>query len=218
MKYYRVAISAGHHPAKQGAVWHGVTEFDETQYWQDEIIRQLETENKKRAHGVEIIPERIGWNGLTRKVREINQLECNLAIEVHFNACGDPTVRGCETLYFPGSEAGLAAGIVIQNPLAAAMQTKSRGVKPGWYRMDRPGVVDFYGDEDGDEMPDYFLRATNCTSLILEPEFLSQIEYIRLRRKAGCFAIAKAITSLAGALLNEPEKEGPTEDLPAVQA
>ena len=183
--YYRVGVSAGHHPMAPGAVWQGVTEFDETQYWQEALVNQLRNMSGRRNPNIEILPEKIGWGKLPNKVREINQLECDLAIEIHFNACGDPAVSGSETLYYPGSKKGLHAGMVVQKPLAAAMENRSRGVKPGWYKMDRPGVIDFYGDEDGDEMPDYFLKATQMTALIVEPEFLSHIEYIRLRREGA---------------------------------
>jgi hypothetical protein len=73
------------------------------------------------------------------------------------------------------------------------MQAPDRGAKEGWYKMDRPGVIDFYGDEDGDEMPDYFLRKTNCPALILEPEFIQQYGHIKNSRKVGTQAIAAAI-------------------------
>jgi hypothetical protein len=157
-----------------------------------------------------VLTEYVEHGRLPDKVRQINQADCDLAIEIHFNAAANVNAKGAETLYFPGSNKGLQAAQFIQLPMAEAMETKSRGCKPGWYRMDRPGVVDFYGDEDGDEMPDYFLRATNCTALILEPEFLSQIEYIRLRRSACCFAIAKAIMNYAGALNEQVQEAGPT--------
>lgn len=192
---YRVAVSAGHYAEKQGAVFEGVTEFDETVPWQFELIAALIDMSAKR--GVLAQPFHIDEGTLTEKVKQINGLNCDLAVEIHFNAGGTATTKGCETLFYPGSAAGEAAAVRIQTPLAIAMETKSRGCKPGWYRMDRPGVVDFYGDEDGDEMPDYFLRATNCTALILEPEFLQQIESIREHRAAGIFQISKAIIGLA---------------------
>ena len=174
---FRVAVSAGHYVSKQGAVFEGVTEFDETVPWQTELIGAL------RERDIETLY--IDPQGLTGKVKQINAGNCDLAIEIHFNAGGNASTKGCETLFYPGSKTGLEAARRIQLPLAKAMETKSRGCKPGWYKMDRPGVVDFYGDEDGDEMPDYFLRATNCTALILEPEFHQQIESIRRLRAAG---------------------------------
>lgn len=192
---YRVAISAGHHEKAQGADRKGITEFSETVPWRDQLIESIEAVAKTRRLELEAIKIESGF--LSTKVRHINQAEVDLAIEIHFNAANTDKPRGCEILYCPGSDAGMAAGIAMQLQLAKAMDTKSRGVKPGWYRMDRPGVIDFYGDEDGDEMPDYFLRKTKCVALIIEPEFLFWIERIREKREAGCFVIAKAIAGFA---------------------
>jgi hypothetical protein len=203
---YRVAISAGHHVDAQGADRKGITEFSETVPWQQQLIETTEEVCKKRRQDVEVIEIETGKLG--KKVRQINQAECDLAIEIHFNAASDDSATGCEILYCPGSDAGAVAGRSMQLQLASAMGTKSRGVKPGWYRMDRPGVVDFYGDKDGDEMPDYFLRATNCVALIIEPEFLFWIERIKERREAGCFVIAKAIATLAAAKKGEEDNAG----------
>lgn len=195
---YKVAISAGHNPGAKGAVWGDVSEYDETVLWQEQLLKAFAQVNFRNPEESQIQAIPIATGTLGAKVREINSHYVDLAVEVHFNAAGSAVVSGCETLFYPGSKTGEVAAKVVQLPLAEAMKARSRGVKPGWYRMDRPGVVDFYGDEDGDEMPDYFLKATNCTALILEPEFLSQIEKIRELRVAGCWAIAKAISRLAG--------------------
>ena len=194
---YRVAVSAGHHAAAQGADRKGITEFMETCHWQERLMEIIPEQAKTRRQNVEAI--RIDPEKLTAKVRQINQGDCDLAIEIHFNAASDDSARGCEILYYPGSAKGAEAGRLLCGQLAATMETKSRGVKPGWYRMDRPGVIDFYGDEDGDEMPDYFLRKTKCLALIIEPEFLYHIERIKERREAACFVIAKWVAGLAAA-------------------
>jgi hypothetical protein len=131
--------------------------------------------------------------GLRNKVRAINAEHCDLAIEIHFNACGNCGASGCETLYFPGSTKGKAAAEIMQQALVDAMGNRDRGVKEGWYKMDRPGVVDWYGDEDGDEMPDYFLKATNCAALILEPEFIEKIPAKWDLVDDACKAIGEAI-------------------------
>ena len=193
---FKVAVSAGHNPQAQGAVWEGVTEYDETVLWQEELLKAFDRVSDARPN-VPMEAHSIATGKLGAKVREVNNLHCNLALEIHFNAAGRAEVRGCETLYYPGSANGLHVAKRVQLPLAKAMDTKSRGCKEGWYKMDRPGIVDFYGDEDGDEMPDYFLRKTNCTALILEPEFLSQIERIREKRVEACRVIAEEIGRLA---------------------
>lgn len=172
-----VILSAGHYPAKSGASWEGLREHDVAVEWVNEIADYLTLE------GVNVV--QIAPSGLTEKVQHVNQWanihEC-VAIELHFNAAGSVTyVQGNETLYYPGSDAGKVMAESYNEKffeLAEEYVVKDRGVKEGWYRMDRPGVIDFYGDEDGNEMPDYWLRKTSCPALILEPCFMCQIEEI----------------------------------------
>lgn len=212
MSTYRVAVSAGHHPAARGASYQGVTEYDEAVKWQAEIVDLLNTVTVDPY--LHIKAYLIGTGKLPTKVEEVNAIKhCDLAIEIHFNAAGDPGIRGSETLYYPGSEKGLAAGMAIQNRLSNAMQNRSRGVKEGWYKMDRPGKVDFDGDVDGDEVIDYWLRKIKTTALILEPEFIASYESIRAHQSAGCAAIASSIQSLALAkheLYNLPPEDRPS--------
>lgn len=168
-----ILLSAGHHPYKTGASWNGIREYDVTERWVNEIIKYLESKN------VKVI--RIPTGSLTGKVNTVNKHarnEPSVAVELHFNSAGKTYVQGNETLHYPYSESGKQLATAYNSAFmgrARKFVVKDRGVKEGWYRMDRPGIVDFYGDEDGDEMPDYWLRKTVCTSLILEPCFMCQL-------------------------------------------
>lgn len=188
----RVAVSPGHNASKVGACHEGFCEYPETESWRDVLAVAL------AAKGIEVF--KVNPAGLTAKVASINAMDCAMAIEVHFNACGGCGASGTETLYYPGSVKGKAAAELVHVRLHAAMGNKDRGVKEGWYKMDRPGVVDFYGDEDGDEMPDYFLRKTNCTALIVEPEFVEYSERIQAKRGEACKAMAEGIVDALAAL------------------
>lgn len=171
-----VILSAGHYPAKSGASWEGTREHDVAVQWVDEIADYL------TLMGVEVIE--IESTGLTEKVRNVNEWckthDC-IAIELHFNSAGPKYVQGNETLYYPGSDEGKSIAEVYNEEFFSRVEeyiVKDRGVKEGWYRMDRPGIIDFYGDEDGDEMPDYWLRKTACPAIILEPCFMCQLDDI----------------------------------------
>ena len=59
--------------------------------------------------------------------------------------------------------------------------------------MDRPGIEDYPGDVEGDEKPDYFLKATKPVALILEPEFIHNRSAIETNRDAACKALAGGI-------------------------
>lgn len=185
-----VALSVAHYPERKGACYAGVCEHHESKMWTNTLQGLLE------HMGYRVYRAPVGK--LPLKVQSINAQNCDLAIEIHFNACGDCGASGTETLYCPGSTKGKLAAQCIQSSLVKALQRSDRGVKEGWYKMDRPGVIDWYGDEEGDEAPDYFLARTNCPALIIEPEFIEivgrtfQATYGQMM-KDGCGAIAGGV-------------------------
>ena len=158
-----IAISIGHYLAAPGACWKGQCEYELATQWAQLIYDELKFRTDARL----IVPGKLPY-----KVDQINILNAALAMEIHFNACGGCGASGTETLYAPGSVKGKQAAEIVQHGMVQAMRTKDRGAKEGWFRMDRPGIVDYPGDIDGDEQPDYFLRKTNCPAIIIEPEFI----------------------------------------------
>jgi hypothetical protein len=157
----KIAISAGHYPDRPGAVYNGHHEHLEAVLiagWVIYILQQLGA----RAW-------LIGAGRLREKVEAINAGGFDCAVEVHLNTGGG---SGCETLFCPGSGKGNDLAGSIQRHIVTRTLLPSRGIKEGWYRMDRPGVVDYPGDEDGDETVDFFLRKTSCPAVIAEPFFL----------------------------------------------
>ena len=180
----KVAVSVAHSEMKPGACHGGACEHGESLVWSLMVTDKL-------ADPIECVM--VQGESLTEKVAIVNEKQCDLALEIHFNSVAGGGVSGSETLYYPGSERGKEAAIIMQKHVVAAMQNPNRGVKEGWYKQDRPGIVDWYGDEDGDETPLYFLKATNCPALILEPEFIQQYGHIKNSRHVATEAIAKGI-------------------------
>jgi hypothetical protein len=180
-----ILVSAGHYTQARGAVFKDFAEFPETLSWAMRInhhLRELEAPSL-------LVPP----GHLSRKVKYINEVHkstgVSMAVEVHFNANDK---GGSETLYCPGSIKGRRIAGVVQTALSGVFQP-CRGVKEGWYQMDRPGIVDYHGDIDGDEVIDYFLRATHCPAIILEPEFVHNRDLIEARREEACRVIAEAL-------------------------
>jgi len=134
--------------------------------------------------------------GLREKVEFINANDPAFAVEIHFNSAivgGKHVGEGCETLMYPGSYAGRQLADILQRAQYQIFKP-SRGVKEGWYRQDRPGIVDYQGDVDGDETIDYFLRKTKCPAVILEPEFIHNIlSQIQPNRRAACMILSSAM-------------------------
>ena len=181
-----ILISAGHHPTKPGACFEGFCEHDEALRWAAAIFSILSPTEAL------LVPP----GTLKDKVGFINARKCALAVEIHFNSAkqwvdrdNDGVVdegedfhvgRGCETLYYPGSAKGREAAKIVQAAMAETLPP-DRGVKEGWYRMNPK-----FG-------PDYFLKKTRCTSLIIEPEFIHRKDLIVKHRQAVCVDLANAI-------------------------
>ncbi len=163
-------LSAGHHPRAPGASWQGFVEHTEAQLWVTELAR--------------LIPEAkvVPTGELGAKVRWINARASlsDLALEIHFNAGPGNRGQGSETLYLPGSSSGLLTARRIQ-PILAQFFEPDRGIKPGFYQADKS------------KGPLYFLKATRCTSLILEPEFIYHAGNIEAKRSSCCQALAQLL-------------------------
>jgi hypothetical protein len=190
-----IAISAGHHPNAKGANdGQGFNEYDEASKW-IELIKNLF--DSKTSVNALVIPT--GY--LSSKIKYINttgrRAGIKLALELHFNAAPGTNAKGCETLYCPGSYAGKNLANTIQSTLASFMPP-NRGIKEGWYRQDRPGRVDYYGDIDGDESIVAFLSKTFCPAVILEPEFIHNKAVIESNREICCEVIFETLCDYLG--------------------
>lgn len=186
-----LAVSAGHHLKARGAHdGNGFYEYPETQWWAEAIVEFFNKE----------VPSSVGRaffitpGSLTEKVKEVNKLvleqKVRLAIEIHFNSAPGGGAKGAETLYCPGSVKGEKAAKTVHDRYSSLF-LPNRGIKEGWYKMDRPGYKDYEGDVDGDEKPDYFLRMTTCPALILEPEFIQHRDSIEDNREEAVKLIAQ---------------------------
>jgi len=184
-----ILISAGHHEKAQGASFDGVTEYDLTVKWADRIALLLGEDSCLR------VP-----NGfLKSKIKFINKQNADLAIEIHFNSAklwkdwnknghidaGEMVNvgRGSETLYYPGSAKGKLAAEIMQQAIGHVFKP-DRGAKEGYYQMNPAKGAD------------YFLRRTNCTSLIIEPEFIDNESAINNNFDIGCTLIAATLLEI----------------------
>jgi len=182
-----ILLSAGHYPQAPGACNPSWCEHEEAQRWVWALAHIL----REQTH-IQFVPT----GTLTQKVKWINGYKgepITIAAEIHFNS--DPTSqgKGSETLYCPGSVNGKKAAELVQWHLGTLM-VPNRGAKEGWYRMDKPGHIDYPGDIEGDEKPDYFLKATRPAAIILEPEFIHNAEKIQSNRNDACQLIARGLT------------------------
>ena len=109
---------------------------------------------------------------MRRKVQEVNSNNPKLAIEIHLNASRNKTAKGYETLYI--SEKGRRFGQMIHTHIGEAVSGPDRGLKK------RPDL--------------FFLKATTCPALILEPLFISnQSEAIQIKEGKFIDTLAEKI-------------------------
>lgn len=189
-----ILLSAGHYPAAQGARYNGVSEHSLAVPWIEMLARHIEP-----YAPVEIVPTGplMILDPVTRalvggKIHWINQRTALLAVELHFNSDASRRQAGCETLYCPGSVRGREAAQFAHDEYAHLFPP-DRGVKEGWLRGDRPGVVDYPGDVDGDEDKAAFLSETDPIALLVEPEFIYNLVTLAERERAALAAIARGL-------------------------
>ncbi len=184
-----ILLSAGHYPEAPGACHEGFCEYEEALRWASITANLIRGRMR-----VEVVPT----GKLPQKVQFINSYPQHvlIACEIHFNSDTSKHQRGSETLYCPGSTKGTQAAGIVQRHLASVLQP-DRGAKEGWYRMDRPGTLDYPGDAEGDEVPDYFLSKANPVALIVEPEFIYNRQVIEANRNAACAALADSLVEAA---------------------
>lgn len=169
-----IFISAGHYPPHPGAKWERFVEHDEAIIWAEGLVGAISNSM--------LVPT----GTLRTKVDFINERLMNgdIAVEIHFNAARDkhdnPVGRGCETLYYPGSEAGKHIATLCQEALSGVFPP-DRGVKEGWYRM------------NPDNGPDFFLAKTKCPAVIIEPEFVHRSGIIHDNREQAIINLAEAL-------------------------
>jgi hypothetical protein len=145
----RFGVSIGHNP--DAASFTNKNEYSEGAVIAGWIVK-LAMENN-------LTPYIIGTGKLKKKVKEINKLKLDCAIELHLNSGGG---IGGETLYCPGSAKGKKFAEIIHKKTSKIM-TRDRGIKKGYFKMDPKNP------------PNFFLKKTNCPALILEHYFLDNI-------------------------------------------
>lgn len=199
-----IFVSAGHYPAAPGAVYEGFVEHDEAVLWATRIVALLGADAVLVPTGflkakVDFINKRCTPGAICVEIHFNDAVRWR-----DKNADGKVTPdelehvgEGAETLYCPGSEQGKRLAIAVQdaiehlfpykwvdhnrNGLQERDELTGRGVKEGWYRMDRT------------KGPDFILVKTACPTVIIEPEFVQRKDRIIQHRDAACAALATAL-------------------------
>ena len=197
-----ILLSAGHYPESQGACYNEFCEYEEAEKWVDimEILLRGRVETKRVPAWPLLITKDTPPQYKQGKINFINaQTTAKLAVEIHFNSDTSHSARGSETLYCPGSVKGRHAARAVQDAISSLLGP-NRGAKEGWYRMDKPGHIDYPGDVEGDEKIDAFLGMTRPVALIIEPEFIHNRLVIESLRQVVCEVMADALVEIVNNL------------------
>jgi N-acetylmuramoyl-L-alanine amidase len=150
----RILISPGHRSRQPGAVNNGVKEY----FLALDVIRKT----KKAIDNMNIPNLELmvieDSKSLSQKIKDVNKLKPDIAIELHWNACNNDSVYGSEAFYMKGSSNSekLAHHYCIIFEKVSGI--RSRGPKP-------------------DNMSQYsrlaWCRDTVCPAVLVENEFIT---------------------------------------------
>lgn len=120
------------------------------------IIGDLIYRLQKAGHEAWII----GADSNLEQIKQINELDADCGMELHFNSFVTDKLQGTEVLH-AGSRLGMRLADCVQKRLVARLGTKDLGVRLGHYQGNvRKPIIEI-------------LRDTNCPFIVPEPLFLS---------------------------------------------
>jgi len=167
-----IALSAGHSPfdkSHPGASHNGLNEYELGCQIIPELVRELYSRN----YTIYVV-----GGSLSDRIKQINQLPLNAAVEIHFNAYHDQRVRGCETLHGHRVESRSLAKCVQHQLVESLKGYPNFTVKPehDWKKAEwinrgiKLGLN--HNTPDPSDMVAY-LAEVQCPACIVEPGFLS---------------------------------------------
>lgn len=153
----KIATSAGHSYASDGAQGNGYSEHNEAVRLNNAFIALC---NKYGVGVADCTSEAHSVNGyINEQVSFTNASGANVAIQWHFNSAGTPDATGTEVLYYEGSQRGLELATAMSHELSKALGIQDRGAKDRWSQ----GSTKTLG----------FIGRTNMESFIIETAFIS---------------------------------------------
>jgi N-acetylmuramoyl-L-alanine amidase len=151
----RIVLAAGHRFDSRGAEANGASEYCLSR----SIIRSAVEKIKLMPHiDVEIIVIE-NSKSLPHKIKQVNKIKPDLAVEIHWNACPTKSVHGSESFYAEnGSETSKMASAEYVKIFEGVSGNRTRGSKP---------------DTESQHPRLAWCRDTVCPAILVENEFLT---------------------------------------------
>lgn len=164
----KIAIDAGHNPPKDYGVMVNavgdytydksrIHEFTTIEYfWNRRVATELQYILLNRGHSI------FPFSGtLTRKVKEINERDVDMAVEIHHDAHDNKNISGASILYHPTSDKGRSLAKLISDSIK--MTYKCKGIFEGYRRLDKSQPIL------------YFIRRTRMIAILIECAYLTNM-------------------------------------------
>ena len=166
-----VAINAGHFPTLDSGAC-GQTGLQEA-----DVVKNI-------SMIVSSILQSVGYTTLFIQENELqdicdlsNNFNADIFVSIHCNGAENTEARGTETFFFDGNTAGTVLARCIQTQIIDSLQTIDRNIK------------------DGSHL--YVIKHTNCTAVLVETAFISNMEDEQLlitKQEEFAKSIARGIT------------------------
>ena len=159
----KVGVCIGHNSKKHGAYSKANNQCEFAYYKdvveelkkldKDNIFDYFERDSNAKSYGQEMrgVLEEMNGNGENYQ----------LIIELHFNAAGNPDVKGAEILCYEKSRMGVPLSRELLNRLCKEFDLKNRGIK---------------GIKNANERGGYGIMKSSYPYILIEPFFCSNVE------------------------------------------
>jgi len=124
--FNKVVIDPGHGGKDPGSTAFGLVEKDLTL----DIAKRIEKLLIGKGLAVELTRRDDRFIELADRAALAGKSPDSILLSLHFNAHGDRSISGTETLYWPGSEKGRELASYIQSELGRRLVTRNRGFRP----------------------------------------------------------------------------------------
>ena len=163
-----VVISPGHYSSFKGVSKNGFNEFDEV----EKIVSFLGPKLAKEGLKVTVVTGK-----LIDKVNKINELNPDLAIEVHLGNTNNTKTSGSRSFYMVNKQESKDLAQCLLDSCVNELNTRDKGMYVGWYKKITPAMVEKgKAPEDWKTKIDLFISKINCASAIIEPFYISSTD------------------------------------------
>jgi len=164
----KIAIDAGHNPPwDYGVMVNAIGDYTYDKkliskyttieyFWNRRVAAELQYILTNRGHL--IFPF---CGSLVERVKKINNLDVEMAIEIHHDAHDDKNMSGASVLYYPASDKGKSLAKLISDSIKTSY--KCKGIFEGYRRLDKRQPIL------------YFIRRTRMVALLIECAYLTNI-------------------------------------------